>query len=389
MLSGAGGVAHCLLLIPKPERRSIPELFSKSAALAMRVYQIIFMAAMSGIFLFAEPVFAECESAAERGYSDDPYSGPDTDSIMALARQSGHSALCVVATQPPQNGVTREVVSFVADGLIQYALLLTPDGKRPAEGWPLLLFNHGFHPDPPAYGLSSSTGNRARPGDYYRGLPQAYARHGYLVVAPDFRGHADSRGASYSASNLATHWYVRDVIHAYKAARALPQVDPQRVFMTGHSMGAYITLRAALAVGDSLRAITLWSTSGDDPVTYLYSLDVQGASRDWQGATAAPQSERLRREFAELGITADQLTTFDHLGTFSVPVQLHHGRSDATTPFWNSLAIASRLRLADAPYRFFAYDTDAHLFRGENFESAIERDVQWFDELLARSPNQD
>ncbi|MCP4047842.1 MAG: hypothetical protein GY732_17855, partial [Gammaproteobacteria bacterium] len=54
------------------------------------------------------------------------------------------------------DGIKRRVVSFSVDGLHQYALVLKPAGKRPQAGWPVLLMNHGHHPNPPQYGRVAS-----------------------------------------------------------------------------------------------------------------------------------------------------------------------------------------------------------------------------------------
>ena len=77
-----------------------------------------------------------------------------------------------------------------------WTLVLRPSGDVPSGGWPLVMYNHGFHPNPPFYGKRTNDGVDDRPGDYYRGLPQAYARAGYTVVVPDYRGHNVSEGAA-------------------------------------------------------------------------------------------------------------------------------------------------------------------------------------------------
>jgi dienelactone hydrolase len=69
--------------------------------------------------------------------------------------------------RPDLDGLSRRVVSFQADGLKQYALILEPAGPPPTDGWPVLLMNHGHHPNPPDYGRIAD-GRPDRPGDYYR-----------------------------------------------------------------------------------------------------------------------------------------------------------------------------------------------------------------------------
>jgi len=60
-----------------------------------------------------------------------------------------------------------------------------------------------------------------RPGDYYRALPITFARKGFLVVVPDFRGHNDSQGLEYAHGLLESNWYSRDSIAAFRALDSL------------------------------------------------------------------------------------------------------------------------------------------------------------------------
>ena len=303
---------------------------------------------------------------------------PAIEAIVALAESSAQQRFTVVADQTGASGVARQLVSFSCDGLKQYALLLHPPGEAPAGGWPLLIFNHGYHPNPSEYGLRGTSGQRRRPGDYYRGIPQVYAERGFVVVAPDFRGHAESDGSEFTQRTLAKHWYVRDAIQATLVARALPFVDPQQTFMAGHSMGAYITLRAALALGDRLQRISLWSPSGDDLVTQLYNIDMVSQEQDLGVEVASSLLDKLHDELTQLELHFDDLRTLAHLEELQSPVQIQHGRGDTTTPLRNSYAIASRLRLAGLSYRVFIYDANDHLFTKIDLKTAVERDLEWF-----------
>lgn len=245
-------------------------------------------------------------------------------------------------------GVLREVMSFRVDGLEQYALVLWPKGSPPASGWPLLLFNHGFHPDPANYGRIE--GVNARPGKYYWALAQAYANGGYVVVVADYRGHNDSEAQPFSLWQRVgnwwsekrydvyapAHWYTRDVVAAYYAAVKLPRVDADNVYMLGHSMGGAITQRSILALGDRIKAASVWSTSATHP-------SLAGTMRG------------LR-----------------------VPLQIQHGKEDEVTRVDNSQALSVTLNLWQKPNRLIIVKTADHLFSGEHFAEAVARDFRWF-----------
>lgn len=73
------------------------------------------------------------------------------------------------------------------------------------------------------------------------GPAEALARHGYGVLAFDWRAHGESDG------DLCTFGYheVRDVEGALAWVQAQPGVDPERIGMLGESMGAVAAIRAA------------------------------------------------------------------------------------------------------------------------------------------------
>jgi dipeptidyl aminopeptidase/acylaminoacyl peptidase len=303
---------------------------------------------------------------------------PTNDALAAMVANPPAVRFSPVRDNPHVDGVSRQLVSFEVDELTQYALVLRPPGEAPPQGWPLLIYNHGFHPDPPAYGKRTADGVDDRPGDYYRGVPQAYALNGYLVVVPDYRGHNQSQGAEFTRRALATYWYVRDVIGAYFAAVKLDGIDPDAVYMTGHSMGGYITQRALIALGGRIAAASIWSTSGEDVATYLYSMDLGDSSYDgWQQAPGERIS-KLAAELAELSEGTGGLRTLARLRNLQTPLLIHHARDDESTAFWGSLAVASRLRLANKPFELVVYEGSDHLFTGADMDAAIQRDLAWF-----------
>ena len=122
-------------------------------------------------------------------------------------------------------GLIGQVGQLTIDGLSQYALLLKPEQGMPLAGWPVIIFNHGFHPEPFMNGRRSIDGISDRPGDYYRQIPQSLAHHGFLVVVPDYRGHNDSAGAEFTLKETSAHWYARDVLGVVKALDSIDNID--------------------------------------------------------------------------------------------------------------------------------------------------------------------
>jgi dienelactone hydrolase len=247
--------------------------------------------------------------------------------------------------RPPLEGHARRVVSFTSDRLRQYALVVEPAGVRPENGWPVLVMNHGYHPDPPMNGKNED-GVSDRPGDYYRGLPLAYARGGFLVIWPDFRGHNASAGFEYTQTEDPPAWYARDVIAAVRAVESLKEADAANVFLWGHSMGGDVTLQALAALGNEVRAASVWSA--------------------W---LAGPKGETGR----SLSPVAK---------TISIPLNIQHAEGDPVVPSTGSKVIGQHLESSGLDARLYIYPGDNHLFTDSNLELAIDRDLAHFRQYI-------
>ncbi len=239
----------------------------------------------------------------------------------------------------PLDGLQRRVLSFRADGLKQYALVVEPAGEMPEAGWPVLLMNHGYHPEPLKNGKRDD-GTTDRPGDYYRGLPLAYAKAGFLVVWPDYRGHNVSEGYQFTQQEDPAAWYARDLIAAFSALPSLPQADPQKVFLWGHSMGGNVILRTLPAIGDQVQGVSLWSTW----------LNNEKPGQE----SAGPLSEE------------------------NPPLVIQHSEGDPSVPDSWSKETCQQLQEAGRDVHCFFYANQDHLFTGSMLEAAIARDVQAF-----------
>ena len=95
-----------------------------------------------------------------------------------------------------------------------------------------------------------------RTTERYVAYVDGFARNGYIVIRPDYRGHGDSEGKPATAYD--TPAYTIAVLNAMASAQRLPEADPHRVGMWGHSMGGTITLRA-MVVNADIKAGVIWA----------------------------------------------------------------------------------------------------------------------------------
>jgi len=114
--------------------------------------------------------------------SKDPY-----PLLIEVMRQQAYpgSEIVFEQTLDPGPNYSRYVVSYRSDGYKIYALMTIPTGKKPASGWPVIVFNHGYIP-PAQY----------RTTQRYVAYVDAIARSGYHRPQVRLPGSWELRGAA-------------------------------------------------------------------------------------------------------------------------------------------------------------------------------------------------
>ncbi|MEA3336182.1 MAG: alpha/beta fold hydrolase [Chloroflexota bacterium] len=292
-------------------------------------------------------------------------------SIEYLRQQSyPGSRLVIEETLAPGSNYDRYIASYASERLKQYGLLTVPRGQKPENGWPVIVFNHGY--------IAPS---KYRTTERYVAYVDGFASNGYIVFRPDYRGHDRSEGRPSGAYNSPA--YVIDVLNAVASLKQFPDADRQRIGMWGHSMGGWITLRSMVTT-DDIKAGVIWGgvvgayedlllswRRGPTPTIDPNSL--RGRSRfRWLGPYGSPQSNP---EFWQ-AISANHF-----LDDLSGPIQLHHARGDKSVPVEFSEHLYEQGQEAGMPVELFTYAGDNHNISG-NFAAAMARSLQFFDKVL-------
>jgi dipeptidyl aminopeptidase/acylaminoacyl peptidase len=300
-------------------------------------------------------------------------SDPNPLMIAEMRRRSyPGSAITIDRTLNPAATYTRYVSSYRSDGLKIYAYLTIPRGAKPATGWPVVVFNHGYIP-PTQY----------RTLEKYIGYQDAFARNGYIVFRSDYRGHGSSEGEA--AGGYGSPAYTVDVLNALSSIANHPDADPNRLAMWGHSMGGHITLRA-MVVDKRIKAGVIWAG-----VVASYA-DMLERWRRRQAAQPTPdpndaqsQRRRWRTELIEkYGDPAanpafwNAISPISYVADASGPVSIHHGTRDTSVPIEFSQSLADMLKAKSKPHEYFIYQNDDHNL-SRNLGLALRRSVAFFD----------
>lgn len=288
------------------------------------------------------------------------------------ARDYPGSDLVVEQDLPSGASYRRQLVSYLSDGLKIYALLTIPNGERPATGWPIVVFNHGYIP-PAQY----------RTTERYVAYVDAFARNGYMVLKSDYRGHGSSEGAA--SGGYGSPDYTTDVLNGMASVIRHPEADPERVGMWGHSMGGHITLRS-MVVSPSIRAGVIWAgVVASYPDLFSRWRRATPTAGGAATPTPVPWRRRWRDDFvARYGSPEDNpefwaaISPNSYLADLSGPIQLHHGSADRTVPMAFSEQLHQQMEAVGMPVEYFAYEANDHNL-SQSLSLALQRSVAFFD----------
>ena len=290
-------------------------------------------------------------------------------------RQQDYPASDIIIEETLERGAnySRYITSYQSESLKIYALLTIPDGDPPDNGWPVIIFNHGYIP-PSQY----------RTTERYVAYVDAFARSGYIVFRSDYRGHGKSEGVPRGAYGSPD--YTIDVLNAISALKAYPLADPNRIGMWGHSMGGWITLRA-MVVNPDIKAGVIWAgvvASYPDLLTKWR----RGSTTPGPTPTGVTSRGRWRNSLSEIfGDFEDDpsnwapLSANSFLDQLSGPIQLHHGTADTEVPLEFSDTLTQQIREVEGIVEYYTYEGDNHNI-SINFGDAMFRSIDFFNRYL-------
>jgi len=293
--------------------------------------------------------------------------------------QSGDVTLVKMLSQT--DIYTRYLISYPSDGLTITGILQVPvEGSVP---FPVIVMNHGYF----NRGAFVSGDGTDRAAEYLN-------RHGYLTLSSDYR----SWGASDIGPSLFYSGLVIDVVNLLNAIPSIPQADPDRIGMWGHSMGGGVTMKV-LTLKTPVRAAVLYSTVSADDADLIerWGMGCFGDITEGEQLYGCNSSDiipdHLPRglidayQFAATDVDLLQaVSPFYHLDLVTVPVQINYGTADGkfyggTPPEW-SRKLHQGFVDAGKDAEIFAYEGESHSFFADEWVAFMERSARFFDEYV-------
>jgi len=184
--------------------------------------------------------------------------------------------------------------------------------------------------------------------------------------------------------------YTVDVLNALASVKRLPEVDPNRFGMWGHSMGGMATLRAMVTSKD-IKAGVIWSgvvASYPDLMTKWHHPDLNRSTPTPNPEFEAEGRRRWRNDLIQQYGTPDEnpdfwnsISPISFVGDISGPLQLHHSTTDLEVPYEFSQSLDQAMQTAGKTVEFYTYQGDDHNL-SQSFGLAMQRSIEFFDKYV-------
>lgn len=270
-------------------------------------------------------------------------------------------------------------IDYPSDDLTITGLMYVPIGAGP---FPVLILLHGYL-DRDQYYAGADTWQAA----------EFFARQGYLVLAPDLR----SWGESDTGLSLFHMGLVADVLNLIGSVTSVPEADPAKIGLWGHSMGGGIATKV-LTIDDRVKTAVLYAPNSADDADLIARWGpgcLPGQAQTTgdhcnPGEIIPPNTPPVLIETylaaASDPIFLQQVAPLYHMQNITASVQIHVGTADGqilveTPPEWSE-KLETALQAANRDSTYFTYNNQGHFFTGESWDSLLNRALSLFDEQL-------
>ncbi|MEK7551239.1 MAG: alpha/beta fold hydrolase [Patescibacteria group bacterium] len=264
------------------------------------------------------------------------------------------------------------LTSYDSDGLQVNGLVTIPKGKEPANGFPAIIFIHGYIP-PKSYQTLSN----------YSSYVDYLAKNGFVVFKIDLRGHGKSEGeagGSYYSSD-----YIIDVLNAYSALEVADFVNSKQIGLWGHSMAGNVVLRS-LAVKPDIKAVVIWAGA---VYTYKDFQEYRISDNSYQPPSQVSDRQKKRQllfdtygQFSEDSSFWKLVPATNYLSDIKGAISINHAVDDNVVNIGYSRNLNEILNKTSITHELNEYPNGGHNISGSAFTNAMEKTVEFFNKYL-------
>lgn len=340
-------------------------------------------------------------------------------SIQHLSQREFHSSLKVTRKLGDFTGYSSYAVEFTSDGLRLSAVMNVPGAAPPTGGYPVVIMNHGNANN--RWSTFRKYYSTDQESEEYRNFSMVplitrYAKEGFVVLLPDYRGHGysetngtisghwqldrygnkmvdrqgehiprifDNDGLRFGGWLYSTH-YTIDILNLIEALQSFDSppaglvIDCDNLFLWGRSLGGDVTARA-MTVSDKVTAASLWvpATTSLWDQAHHYQYDSPCCA---DGFSLEALFVELKKYNAVHGsnLKARDLNPGNFIEQVQNPVLIQVSIDDTGVRSAWGIEYHYELQEFGVQSELHIYPGKAHVFTGEVLEKAIRADLDFF-----------
>ncbi len=319
------------------------------SALLMKKLFIIFMS----ILVCAAPGLADLNPVSLPYLMQEQFNGHDLTLVKVIEKNGFY---------------TKYYINYKSGNLKISGIMDVPKGPGP---FPVIITCHG-HINTRVYVTGRGL---KREQDYL-------AKHGYVVLHPDYRNH-DGSDKDLNANLNLNIGYTADVINAIYAIKKsdFKFINKEKIGLLGHSLGGGIALNIMVAKPGLVQAYVLFAPiSSDYRDNYKRWILRHGEQKFGPPQTTRKIIEKYGSPESdpEFWDNMSAKTFFDNIKS---PVMLHQGLSDKSVPPQWSVNLAKMLKEKNKNITFYEYPGEPHEFINA-WPLVMKRSIDFFDSYL-------
>lgn len=293
--------------------------------------------------------------------------------VMNLGRRATRSGPLTRWTLSEVGGLNTD--NFVQPQLVQYPTFDQVDGEP--RQVPAFVYRPRVEgPHPVVIHVHGGPETQYRPS-FNSTFQMWLGELGAAVIAPNIRG---SLGYGYEYLSLDNGMKredaVRDIGALLDWIEQQPDLDANRVVVTGGSYGGYMVLASAVHYSDRLSG-GIDTVGISNFVTFLES--TQDYRRDLRRAEYGDERDPEMRAFLE------EISPLNNADKISIPLLVVQGENDPRVPVSESIQIVEALRERDVPVWYMNALNEGHGYkRKENLDVYQQAVMMFLDRFLAR-----
>lgn len=208
---------------------------------------------------------------------------------------------------------------------------------------------------------------------YYTGLgtrtaSEAFARAGYITLAPDFLGYGNSDPESTDILE-ARFEKPATVLNLIASLATLSKANPDKVGLWGHSNGGQITL-SILEISQLPYPTVLWApVTQSFPASILQYVDELPDKGTYIQGKLGEFNERY---------TDIEYDIASHWKEITASLQVHQGSYDELVPEAYTATFVDTLKDHGVDATYFIYPKENHNFTNGSVTAILQRDLEFF-----------